>query len=343
MTGEDVAELYGVPVSDVARIVGGSRSCPPGQWESAGTVSIFGSKEIRMSDPSSPYLHLETLSSALAGMTANASAGIVSIHSQRFSSSGFAWRPDLILTADEALAEEGDISVALPNGERRSAQIVGRDPTTDIALLRVEGAALTPRELIAAPIQAGSLVVVVGAAEGAPLTALGTVALAGPAWRSMRGGEIDARVELDIRLRRQAEGGVALDAAGQVIGMAVFGPRRRVLVIPAVTIERVACQLERHGRVPRGYLGLSLHPVRLDGDATKGAMVISVDKEGPAAIAGVRQGDVIVTCDCEPLLSVNRLLRVLGPDSVGRRVTLGLLRAGDPLDLPLTIGERPTA
>jgi S1-C subfamily serine protease len=86
-----------------------------------------------------------------------------------------------------------------------------------------------------------------------------------------------------------------------------------------------------------------LHPVRLDGDATKGAMVISVDKEGPAAIAGVRQGDVIVTCDGEPLLSVNRLLRVLGPDSVGRRVTLGLLRAGDPLDLPLTIGERPTA
>jgi S1-C subfamily serine protease len=131
-------------------LLGDGWPCPPGQWESAGSISTFGSKEILMSDPPLPYL--ETLSSALAGMTANASAGIVSIHSRRSSSSGFAWRPDLVVTADGALAEEGDVSVALPGGERRSAQIVGRDPTTDIALLRVEGAALTPKELIAAPV-----------------------------------------------------------------------------------------------------------------------------------------------------------------------------------------------
>ena len=293
--------------------------------------------------PDAPLTYLETLSSALAGMTARASAGVVSIHSRRSLSSGFAWHPDLVVTADEALAEEGEVSVALPGGERRPVQILGRDPTTDIALLRVEGAALTPQTLIAATVEAGSLVVVVGAAEGTPLTALGTVALSGPGWRSMRGGEIDARVELDVRLRPRAEGGLVFDAAGRPVGMAVFGPRRRVLVIPAATLERVASALERHGRIPRGYLGLGMHPVRLESDGTSGAMVMSVDKTGPAATAGIRQGDVIVTCDGEPILGVNRLLRALGPDSVGRRVMLGLRRSSEALDLPITIGERPTA
>jgi S1-C subfamily serine protease len=293
-----------------------------------------------MSDAPSAYL--ATFSSALASMTASASTGIAVIHSHHSASSGFAWRPDLVVTADEALAEDGEVSIVLPDGERRTAQIVGRDPTTDIAVLRVPSGGLTPQELTSEAVPGGSLVLVVGAAEGAPLSALGTVALAGPAWRSMRGGEIDARIELDIQLRRKAEGGLVFNAAGRAIGMAVFGPRRRVLVIPAATIERVAAALDRHGRVPRGYLGLALHPVRVDGDAGKGAMVMSVDKAGPGAAAGVRQGDVIIAWDGERLSGVNQLLWALGPDSVGRRVVLGLRRGGDPLDLPLTIGERPS-
>jgi S1-C subfamily serine protease len=293
-----------------------------------------------MSDAPSAYL--ATFSSALASMTASASAGIVTIHSQHSASSGFAWRRDLVVTADESLAEDGEVSIALPGGERRMARIVGRDPTTDIAVLRVSTAGLTPQELTAEAAPGGSLVLVVGAAEGTPLSALGTVALAGPAWRSMRGGEIDARIELDIQLRRKAEGGLVLNAGGRVIGMAVFGPRRRVLVIPASTIERVAAALDRHGRIPRGYLGLGLQPVRVDGEAGKGAMVMSVDKGGPGATAGVRQGDVILALDGERLSGVSQLLWALGPDSVGRRIVLGLRRGGDPLDLSLTIGERPS-
>jgi S1-C subfamily serine protease len=293
-----------------------------------------------MSD--APFASLETFSSALAEITANAASGIVAVHSPRSASSGFAWRPDLVVTADEALAEEGEVLVALPGGERRPAAIVGRDPSTDVALLRVEGATLTPQELSAAPVSAGALALVVGAAAGAPLAALGAVALAGPAWRSMRGGAIDARLELDVRLRRAAEGGLVFNAAGRPIGMAVLGPRRRVLVIPAATIERVAAALERHGRIARGYLGLALQPVRLDAEGGKGAMVMGVDKAGPGAAAGIRQGDVIVAWDGEALAGLGRLLHALGPDSVGRVVTLGVRRSGNPLDLTLTIGERPT-
>jgi S1-C subfamily serine protease len=156
----------------------------------------------------------------------------------------------------------------------------------------------------------------------------------------MRGGEIDARLELAIPLERRAEGGLALNAGGRAFGMAVFGPRRRVLVIPAATIERVAARLESHGRIARGYLGLGLQPVAVEGGAT-GAMVMSVDPKGPGAVAGVYQGDVIVAWGSEPIGHLHSVLRALGPDSVGRTVTLGLRRAGEVRQVSLTVGERP--
>ncbi len=283
------------------------------------------------------------LSAALADIVAGAAPSIVAVHSHRALSSGFAWRPDLVVTADEALADEGDIAVTLPGGERRKAVLVGRDPTTDVALLRVENAGLPPVRLDPAPLRAGALALALGAQDGASLVAFGAVSVAGPAWRSMRGGDIAARIELDLKLRRQAEGALVLDAAGHGVGMAVYGPRRRTLVIPAATVERVAALLETHGRIPRGYLGLGLQPVRVAGDRSKGAMVMSIDAAGPGAAAGVRQGDVIVSLDGQPLAGVGALMRALGPDSVGRTVVLGLRRAGEALDLPVTIAERPQA
>ena len=155
--------------------------------------------------------------------------------------------------------------------------------------------------------------------------------------------EIEARIELDLRLRRSAEGGVTLNAAGQAIGMAVFGPRRRVLVIPSATIERVAAKLESHGRIARGYLGLGLQPVAIEGGDESGAMVMSVDPQGPGAAAGLYQGDIIVSWNSEPIRHVYSLLRALGPDSVGQTVTLGLRRAGETKQVPLTIAERHAA
>jgi S1-C subfamily serine protease len=295
-----------------------------------------------MSD--SPAASLEALSSSLSDVVAATTPCVVAVHSRHSLSSGFAWRPDLVVTADEALAEEGEMVVApLAGGDNRPATVVGRDPTTDIALLRVDGAALAPATLAERPIRAGALALVVGAGADAALSALGSVAYAGPSWHSMRGGAIDARIELDLRLRRQAEGGLAVDATGRAFGMAVFGPRRRTLVIPAATIERVATRLQSHGRIPRGYLGLGLQPVRIEGDGAIGAMIVSVAKDGPGAAAGIRQGDVIVTWGGQPVPRIGTLLRELGPDSVGRNVSLGLRRGGNALELTLTIGERPPA
>ena len=284
---------------------------------------------------------LESLSASLTKLTEESAPKVVAIQSHRAISSGFIWRDGLIVTADEALADEGDVAVTFATGERRPASLAGRDPATDIALLRVTGVMPAPANFAAGPVLPGALVLAIGADQSAPLAAFGIVARGGPAWRSMRGGEIDARIELDMRLRRQAEGGMVLDAAGKVIGMAVFGPRQRVLVIPAATIERVAEQLATRGRVAHGFIGLGLQTVPVDQGERTAAMVMGVAPRGPGAAAGIHQGDMIVSWQGEAISGVPQLLRRLGAESVGRTALVGLRRGGQLLEVSLTVGDKP--
>lgn len=282
---------------------------------------------------------LSSLSSALADIVARTAPSIVSVHSHRSRSTGFVWKPGLIVTANEALADEGEVQISLPDGSAAVATIAGRDHTTDIALLRAD-ANIAPVKLATTVPALGTLSVVVAADRDAPSAAFGMVSASGKSWRSLRGGDIDARIELDVRLRDSQEGGLALDASGEAFGMAVLGPRR-VLVIPTATIERVAAQLEARGRIARGYLGLGLQPVRLDDGV--GAMVMNVDKAGPSAAAGIRQGDVIVAVNDQKLSGVRALSRTLGPASVGTVVDVAVRRGGEPMSFKVTIGERPEA
>ncbi len=284
---------------------------------------------------------LQDLSATLSSLVAATARSVVSVHSKGARSTGFVWRPGLIVTADDALADEGEVHITPHGGTSASVQIVGRDPTTDVALLRIDRTDLPALTFAAAAPAAGALAVLVGMEDGAATAALGVVSFSGPPWRSLRGGEIDARIELDARLRRRNEGAVAVDASGQAFGMAVFAPRRRTLVIPAATIDRIAARLETHGRIPRGYLGLGLHPVAIENGGGTGAMVVSVDPKGPGAAAGIHQGDVLIGWDGKPVGGVRPLLRALGPDSVGQKVTIELRRGGQTQQAVLTIGERP--
>jgi S1-C subfamily serine protease len=283
---------------------------------------------------------LPSLSSDLANIVARTAPAVVSVHSHRSHTSGFVWKAGLIVTADEPLAHEGEISVRFSDGSDRPARIAGRDHTTDVALLRVDTGDRAPIALSSVVPDLGSLSVVVAAEQGVATAAFGMVSLAGARWRSMRGGEIDARIELDVRLRRRHEGGLVTNATGEALGMAVHGVRR-VLVIPGATIDRVAARLETHGRIARGYLGVGLQPVELDDGI--GAMVMSVDRAGPSAAAGIRQGDIIVAWNNEKLSGVRSLLRALGPDSVGTVVDVTIRRAGEPVQVKLTITERAEA
>lgn len=284
----------------------------------------------------------ESLSAALETMVAGLAASLVSVTSDRMQASGFVWRTGRIVTSDEGLAEEGEVRVTLAGGETVAAEVAGRDPSTAVALLKVDRSDLRPVAMAATLPAPGALVVAVGAEQGAPTAALGMVSLTRGPWQSMRGGEIDARIELDARLRRSAEGGLALNATGQAFGMTVFGPRRRVLVIPAVTLGRVAARLETHGRIARGYLGLGLQPVTVAGGGS-GVMVMSVDPQGPGAAAEIHQGDVLVSWDGKPIGGLQSLLRSLGPDSVGKLLLLELRRGGETRQTRLHIGERPLA
>lgn len=285
---------------------------------------------------------LSDLSRDLSILVARLGRQVVSVRSAGGAASGFAWRDGLVVTADEALESEEGLSVVTAEGTL-PATLVGRDPSTDVALLRVEGALPAPLPLDAGGSRAaGEVALAVGRDGEGPVAAMGILGAAGPAWRSLRGGTIDARLRLDLRLPRAAEGGLVADAEGRPYGMAVFGPRRAALVIPAATIERVAPRLVEKGRVARGYLGLGLQPVAVEGGGA-GVVVVSVDPEGPGRRAGVIQGDIIRHVDGEPLGSMRAMLARLGPDSVGQALDLGILRGGASLSVSLTVAERPEA
>jgi S1-C subfamily serine protease len=282
---------------------------------------------------------LTALSQSIAAVVERAATHIVSVTSRHSQACGFVWRPGLIVTADEALAEEGEVFVQSHGADSIRATRVGRDHSTDVALLRIDRVDLPVLPLTTAYPPVGALSVVVGAADGSPSATLGVVSRAAGPWRSMRGGDIDARLELDVSLRRGGQGALALDAAGNAFGMAVRGPRKTI-VIPAGTIERVAATLQSHGRIPRGYFGLGLQAVRTS-DKKSGAMVMSVDADGPAAKAGVLQGDVILAINGSEIDGVRSLLRALGPDSIGSTVELLVARGGTTSTIPVSIGERP--
>ena len=278
---------------------------------------------------------------------------LVAVHGsdRRPSFSGILWSTGLVVTAAEALERDDDLAVTFADGRHLPATLAGRDAATDIALLRVEGAGEgldAPTPGAEETLRLGQLLLALGRGEEGPIAALGIAAVVGGPWQSLRGGRIDRRIRLDLTLRREAEGGAVVDGAGRMLGMAVLGARRRgALVIPTATIARAVAAYAARGRMARGYLGLAMQPLRVGRGcgAGHGLIVVGLDPGGPAERAGMVLGDVIVAWDGAPLTGggVREVLARLDPDSVGRRVTLDLLRGGAPARVEVTIGERPSA
>src|SRR5580700_3582986 len=181
---------------------------------------------------------LAALSDSTAQLVERTARSIVAVHSGgRWPASGIHWRSGIVVTAEEVLERDENIRLTLPGGRLVEASLAGRDPTTDVAVLRFQPDGLPTAETARAPLRTGEAIFAIGNHDGSALAAFGIVAVAAGSWRSSRGGTIDNFLRLDLTLSPAAEGGALVDAQGRVLGMTVLGPRRRALAIPTSTIE----------------------------------------------------------------------------------------------------------
>jgi len=261
--------------------------------------------------------------------------------------SGTLWRKDVVVAAEQAFPHVGEAMVVLGDGGSFAALLAGRDPGTNVVALKLDGT-LDPAPLAAAEPHPGALALAFGADDAGVSVRLGVVHSVGPAWHSRAGGRVDRRIILDMTISGREEGGPVLDAGGGLLGISTLGPRRRVLVIPMTTVEGVLEALLNKGRVERGWLGLALQPVlvpeamQAEAGQSRGLMIMGVAKDGPAALAGVLAGDILVIIGGESVSRPAMLAQRLGPQTVGQSIELRLLRAGKVVSLTATVAARPS-
>jgi S1-C subfamily serine protease len=296
-------------------------------------------------------MELENLSKELQSLVASAGSHVVRLDGRRGSStSGVVWSADgVIVAALHAVEDEEPIAVGLPGGETGTAERVGQDPATDLAVLRVKGRGLDPvRWADPAAVEPGQLVVGLSRPGRSIRAELGIVARAAGEWRAPSGGRLDRYLEASLPLRPGLSGSLLVGAGGGGVGLLNAGLLRgTALAIPAPTLERVVKAILVHGHLRRGYLGVATFPVQLPPAAAKaagqeGALLVSaVEPESPAEQGGLRLGDVLLALAGQPLRGPHDLAPALEPERIGQAAPVRLLRAGEPKELTITIGARP--
>ncbi len=297
-------------------------------------------------------VELIALSNALAQETDRAAASAVAIHTEaRGSSSGVIWRPGVIVTAEHALRSDEDIKMLLPDGRTVPATLAGRDPSTDLAVLKCKEAVSAAAEISdVSAIRPGSLVLVVGRTRASgPVVALGAVSLVAPERHSWTGAALVPYIRIDAGLQPTGVGGAVIDAAGRVIGIATprfarFG----AIAIPATTVNRVVDTLLEKGHIPRGYLGVGLQTIQLpeslrqllQREQKTAAIVLEVEPEGPAHEAGFVIGDILASAGGKPVGRVEDVHTQLAADAIGKPLAVKYFRGGALHEASVVVGER---
>jgi S1-C subfamily serine protease len=295
---------------------------------------------------------LVNLSNALAQATDHAAASVVAIHTEaRGSSSGVIWRDGVIVTAEHALRRDEVIHVTLPDGRVVPATLVGRDPSTDLAVLKCTEAGNRAIEAgDTATVKPGSLTLVVGRTRASgPVAALGVVSLVVAERRTWTGSSLAPYVRLDAALQPTTVGGAVVDVHGKIIGIA--SPRFArfgAIAVPAATVDRVTDTLLKKGRIPRGYLGVALQPVRLpeqlrqslQHDEKTAAIILEVEPDGPAHKAGIVIGDILVTLAGQPIARPENVQPHLQAENIGKSLSARIVRGGAVRDVSILVGDR---
>ena len=279
-----------------------------------------------------------------------AGASVVRVEARRrMPASGIVWSADgLIVTAHHVVEQDDNIAIGLPDGGSATASLVGRDPSTDLALLRIQARGLKPATWIdASGLKVGHLALALGRPDESIMATLGIVHALSKGWRTPAGGELDTYLQSDVVMYPGFSGGPLVSAAGEVLGVNSSALLRGVsLAIPAATVRQVVETLLTHGRVRRGYLGVSAQVVRLPAglaqqiDQETGLLLGSVEPGSPAEKAGLFMGDTIVALDDQPVRHLDDLQALLSGERVGASVPVRIVRGGQVTDVPVTIGEQ---
>ena len=297
-----------------------------------------------MSNPLTDFSHLLTDAAEKGG----ASTILVDAR-KRYPASGIAYAEDLVLTADHVVTREDDIKVVLPDGKSLRATIAGRDPGSDLAVLRLSERVLTPAKT-SDDVKVGQLVLAVGRPNNSGIQASWGIvtAIAGPS-RTHRGGLLDKYIRTETTPYPGFSGGPLLNTEGEVLGLNTSGlTQNSALTIPAGAAWRIADALAKHGSVKRGYLGVRTQPVEipeaaraaLKRDQKSGLLVLWLEENGPAQKGGLFVGDTIVAVGGKSASDPDDLFAALTSDTVGKPIAVEVLRGGRPETVNVTVGER---
>ncbi len=293
---------------------------------------------------------LSELSNALATAVEANGASIVRVEARRRRpSTGVLFTPELVVTAHHAVEREEGVAIGFADGSQGTASLLGRDPSTDLAVLKLEGRTGTAAAFSeGAELKVGHLVLALGRPGRTVRSTLGVVSALGQSWRTPGGTQIERYLETDVDLPPGFSGGPLVDAQGKVLGINTSGLMRgAALTVPLATVKKVVDELGAHGRMRRGYLGVGAHPVRLPpplqgaAQAEGGLILLSIEPGGPADKAGLTLGDTLLRLGDEAVTDLGELWAVLTEERIGKSVPAKVLRSGAVRDVDVVIGQRP--
>jgi len=296
---------------------------------------------------------LETLSNDFAASAEAVGPSVVAIYGRRWMpSSGIQWRKGVIVTAHHTIRREEDISVVAEGGKTLKATLAGRDPGTDLAILKLtsEEALPLPPFSDGADLKLGHVVLALGRSRGTNLVAsAGIVGGLSGEWEPRRGGRLDQHIRLSLELYPGFSGGPLVNAQGKVVGINTRGlSRGRGVTIPLTTVNRTVDELIEKGHIAKPYLGLAMQqvavPESLRGktSASSGLLVVHVEPSGPADKAGVLLGDLVVDLQGNAVEDTGDIQQLLGATKVGDTVQATVLRGGSPVKMSIALADRPT-
>ena len=292
------------------------------------------------------------LSDAMANAAERAGSYTVLVDARRrFPASGIAFAKDMILTAGHVVEREEDIKILLGDGKELTARLVGRDPGTDLAVLKLDSASAVPATLAKSPARVGQFVLALGRPSSNGIeTSFGTVNKIGGPVRTGRGGMLEQYIKTDIVSYPGFSGGPLINGECELFGINTsgFGMGGEAITIPTDVAWKVAETLAKHGKIKRGFIGIRSQTVNLSTDVQSqlnreqetGLLVVGIEKDSPAEKAGMMIGDILVGVAGVAVEHHDELFTRLSGDVVGKPTPMEVLRGGVLQSLNVVVGER---